>query len=70
MNICEKYFIPNDLTEEEAIQWAKEQAILKFKSGRFEFIHEEDLIGLLENIIVAKNKKSKKYEGINYFLNV
>lgn len=47
MNICEKYWIPDNLSEEEAIEWSKNQAVLEFEDGTWEFIHINEYIKIL-----------------------
>lgn len=64
MDICEKYFIPDDLTEEEAIEWAKQQAIIEFEDNGWEFIHIEHYIRLL-TYLYGENRESVKYIPFN-----
>lgn len=58
MNICEKYFIPDELSEKEAIEWAKQQAVLEFESGEWEFIYEGELIDILSYLYGDTNSEN------------
>jgi len=65
-NICQKYFIPDGIkNEEEAIEWAKNQATLDFEDGGWEFIHEQQLIELLSRLYEGTQQKKQKIRAAN-----
>lgn len=51
MDICEKLWIPDGLTEDEAYEWALDQCVLYFESGGYEFINTRNFISILSHLL-------------------